>query len=182
MRTDIKFDAPGVDVGFIPQTLMFDIGKAYEQYREGVMMSKRQMHDLSAMVPLRPATIRRKQGIHKVRNPGRKALKGKAAWHSLARGGLKVSREHKGYASQFPDVPLVDTGNLLRSPVGAITVGPGYLSIGLGPQRLAIGTFHQVGNPKLPRRIHHSWNEEFWKTRALPIISHWFDLAIRRML
>jgi hypothetical protein len=159
----------------IPKSVMVEIGNAYRKYREKVLLSRRQMHDLSAMPPLKPETIEHKRGIHKSVD-SRGGINASKTLNAVQRESLKrktvtkgsLGRHQKGYISQYPETPLMDSGNLSQNVV--IGAKDGELTLTIGPQRNEIGMYHEFGMGHNPARVHHSWNEEFIETQLLPIV------------
>lgn len=154
----------------IPEMVMKDIGMKYRVYRYETVMGKRQLHDLSAMPPLKPATIARKMGVHK---PMGKV--GKTAFKASSK------RTHKtGVVSSTPTIPLMDTGNMVAPNALNLFARDGLLEISQGPQRAEIALYHNEGMGNNPQRVHMSWNEEFVNTHIMPVVDAWVDLELRK--
>jgi hypothetical protein len=182
------FDLSGVRF-IIPAGVMKDIGMAYRKYRHNVIMTKRQLHDLSPMPPLKPETIARKSGMHGGgSHPGSAAIKAQrpatAVQLELVRRGFitekRLGKSLTRVVSRYPDVPLVDTGNMTSERALDITATDGSLELRQGVSRAEIATYHQQGSKTLPQRVHISWNDQFVGTHILPIISAWLERELNR--
>ena len=187
-----NLDLSGLDF-VLPANVMHTIGTRYRDFRERTMLAKKQMQDMSTMTPLKPDTIARKMGFHKVKARGRLGTTQRVSFRELTakqiakeRGGFtgwqgrqfKTVRGPVGVISPFPATPLVDSGNLLKNIV--IKNAKGSLELSIGPQRAEIAGFHQEGGPHLPQRIHHSWSDEFVDKHLLPIIVAHMDAELAK--
>ena len=161
IESTIDFSSLAREYGtLIPAKVLNEVGIAYRLFREKTLLEKKQLHDLSAMPPLKPKTIARKMGLVKkgtISRPGRFlvesqkvkfGMKRKIIGHqfhavygrgmgAIRRGGVRVS-------ALYPDVPLVYSGNLLRNVT--IDANPGRLILDVGPTRKEIAEYHQAGS------------------------------------
>jgi len=147
---------------------MKDIGMGYGVYRHQVVMSRRQLHNLSPMTPLKPETIKRKAGIHTVSRFGRGTAKASS-----------VRFKRSGKVSLTPDLPLVDSGNMTAANALNLTARDGSLEIRQRKTRAAIAGYHNEGSGKLPQRVHLSFNQEFIDKIMTPMVDAAIDKAFR---
>jgi hypothetical protein len=152
----------------LSKTTMLDIFKAFRLYRNRVVMSKRQLHDLSPMTPLKPETIARKKGIHTVSRFGGGTAKASS-----------VRFKRAGRVSLTPDTPLVDSGNMVAPNALDPVASDGYLEIRQGKTRAAIAGYHNQGGSHLPQRVHMSFNQEFADMMMRDIVDPALDKAIQ---
>lgn len=205
IETDLDLSSVAREYGkLLPEKLMREIGQAYRRYRHSVIMSKRQLHDLSAMPPLKPETIERKKNIRKGKvghGGGRaKAQKLTGKWRRrygyVWEGdedvgtaerrrvflGMKAVAGKRGIVSLYPDTPLVDTGNMTAENSLNIEATPGLLILTQGKTRAKAAEGHQLGTGHLPRRVHLSWNQEFLNTEIIPRLVQYYERVIREKM
>ena len=117
MGYEVQYETmlPKTPLPFTPENWQ-EIGQiAKIGIQEGIMQ-QRQING-AAYAPLKPATIRRKQGH--------------------IRGGKKA-----GHTSAYPTMRLIDTGNMLENQV--IDVQPNGVELSIGATRDRIGYYQQV--------------------------------------
>ena len=180
----------------IPKSVMHDIGMKFRLYRNRTVMGRRQMHDLSAMPPLKPETIERKARIHKMgkRRGGAvveiQKLTGKwrKRYNTIYVGkevkekvllGMRAVKGRRGFASMYPDLPLVDSGNMVAPNSLDLDARGGSLTIQQGKTRAEIAAYHNEGGGSLPQRVHLSFNEEFIDKELMPVVDAYIDKAFR---
>lgn len=168
IQTDLDLSSLAETYGrLLPARLMREIGQAYRQYREQALWQGKQLHDLSPMTPLKPATIARKRGE---RDFSRRYVGNKG----------KVRKESIKGPSIAPDKPLIDTGNLAKNL--SFQTADGLLVVGVGPMRTGAAEGHQLGTGHLPQRVHLSWNAEFVEKEIKPRVANYYEMEVRKAM
>lgn len=153
---------------------MHSIGMAYRKYRHDVIMSKRQLNDLSPMPPLKAETVRRKSGAHTGGSFG-KSTKNPAAQNLRVFKHKGIKAGATGRISMYPDTPLVDTGNMTAENALDLVANDGELTIRQGVSRAEIAAYHQFGMGDNPQRVHLSFNPEYVNGPFSDILVEWLN-------